>query len=165
MLIEPPNIVGWTFPVSRIQSTSFTLMRYVNAWWLELGFEGMQRQHLQSPRFVDWLSLEIFELSACNRKDFYTPVPNGWHLISNCGLGVSMPVTLLYFAHNLNVSGSRVRWHDGGMAKVALELTTLCTFLWTVCDGVVNRLETESMIRVGGNDVVLVCVFHGTIRQ
>lgn len=61
------------------------------------------------------------------------------------------------------MSGTRVREHLGYMADVEVELKMIDGFLRTASYGVANRLGTEVVTRISGNDGVRIRVCQGTI--
>lgn len=70
-----------------------------------------------------------------------------------------------YFSSYLRTFCSKVREHLGRMTEGEIYLAALGAVLEIVHDWVLDRSTTDDITHVCGNDVVLVCLSQGMVRQ
>lgn len=58
------------------------------------------------------------------------------------------------------MSGTRARKHIDRIGEVKMELMTLGALLCTIRHGAINRLATEELARIGGNNGGLILDFQ-----
>lgn len=133
--------------------------------WRELEFERRQRHFMRDPWFFGWHRLKMYALPPSERNYLYAPVSNSWDQELNRSLALPTLVMFSYLADHLRMSGLKVFEDLGRKAKFKIVLTALGTFLRTVRHGVVNRLVSDEMTYVCGDDSVLIRVSHGLVRK
>lgn len=94
----------------------------------------------------------MFALRPRGRNKFNISLSNGSDYKYYRALEVPFTATFSYFAVQICMTGSIVRYHLGHMAEGEINTTTLDTFLRTIRLIVDKREVTSNMTHVSGND-------------